>query len=136
VPNVQGCTVAVAEGMRVTTQRGARAIDLERTDAAFAIDDSTVQALDATPDEPRSSTSRSSVRARGPRRGDGRRRVRPAVALFDEQAGPGGQIHRGIARSPLARADVLGADYWAGGALVRAFERSGARYVPGRACGR
>jgi len=50
VPNVQGCTVAVAEGMRVTTQRGARAIDLERTDAAFAIDDSTVQALDATRD--------------------------------------------------------------------------------------
>ena len=132
VPNVQGCTVAVAEGMRVTTQRGARAIDLERTDAAFAIDDSTVQALDATRDP--TTIVDVAVIGAGPA-GLAAATVAAecglAVALFDEQAGPGGQVHRGIRRSPLARADVLGAEYWAGGAQVSAFERSGARYVSG-----
>jgi NADPH-dependent 2,4-dienoyl-CoA reductase/sulfur reductase-like enzyme len=159
IPNVQGCTVAVADGMRVTTQRGARAIDIERTDEAFAIEErrppgrpkgaapprgeasaariggmstSTVQALDAARDD--ASIVDVAVVGAGPA-GLAAATVAAEcgldVVLFDEQAGPGGQIHRGITRSPLARQDVLGAEYWAGGALVRAFERSGARYVPG-----
>jgi thioredoxin reductase len=53
-----------------------------------------------------------------------------SVSLYDEQAAPGGQIYRGIAASPLARRDILGDDYWAGGELLAPFRRSGARYVP------
>ena len=52
------------------------------------------------------------------------------VALYDEQSGSGGQIYRGITRSPLAQPEVLGTDYWQGAPLVRAFERSGAMHVP------
>ncbi len=52
------------------------------------------------------------------------------VALYDEQTGSGGQIYRGITRSPLIRPEVLGADYWQGAPLVRAFEKSGAVHVP------
>ncbi len=53
-----------------------------------------------------------------------------AVALFDEQPAPGGQIYRSVMASPVRRPEILGDDYWQGAALVRAFERSGATYVP------
>ncbi|MFO1322538.1 MAG: (2Fe-2S)-binding protein [Burkholderiales bacterium] len=52
-----------------------------------------------------------------------------AVALYDEQRAPGGQIYRGITTTPAARAQLLGDDYAIGAALVPPFERSGARYV-------
>jgi len=52
------------------------------------------------------------------------------VALVDEQPSPGGQIYRGIADGPLVHRDVLGEDYGRGTALVAAFERSGAHYLP------
>ncbi len=51
--------------------------------------------------------------------------------LLDEQQHPGGQIYRGVTRSPLARDAVLGDDYWRGEALVRGALSSGAHYVPG-----
>jgi hypothetical protein len=51
--------------------------------------------------------------------------------LVDEQPSPGGQVYRGVAEAPLARRDVLGEDYRRGAALVDAFMRSGARYLPG-----
>jgi thioredoxin reductase len=53
-----------------------------------------------------------------------------STALYDEQAGPGGQVYRGITSAPRAVAGVLGDDYWAGAALVAPFRTSGARYVP------
>lgn len=53
-----------------------------------------------------------------------------SVSLYDEQGSAGGQVYRGVTTSPLAQADILDADYWAGAALVRSCERSGARYVP------
>src|SRR4029078_1045651 len=53
-----------------------------------------------------------------------------STSLYDEQAGPGGQIYRGIMTSPLARPEILGDDYWHGASLVAPFMRSGARYVP------
>lgn len=52
------------------------------------------------------------------------------VALFDEQSAVGGQIYRGVTCSPLADPGILGADYWQGALLVRAFETSGAVHVP------
>ncbi len=52
------------------------------------------------------------------------------ATVYDEQSGTGGQIYRGITRSPLLRPEVLGADYWHGAPLVRAFETSGAVHVP------
>jgi thioredoxin reductase len=52
-----------------------------------------------------------------------------SVSLYDEQGGPGGQVHRAVTASPLAHAGILDADYWAGASAVRAFEHSGARYV-------
>lgn len=55
------------------------------------------------------------------------------VLVFDEQAVPGGQIYRNVetvvAERPNA-ARVLGADYTAGAALVRAFRGCGAEYSP------
>jgi thioredoxin reductase len=54
-----------------------------------------------------------------------------SVALVDEQPSPGGQIYRGIVDGPLARHDILGEDYGRGAALALAFQRSGARYLPG-----
>ncbi len=53
-----------------------------------------------------------------------------STSLYDEQAGPGGQMYRGITNAPRALADVLGDDYWAGSRLVASFRTSGARYVP------
>jgi len=52
-----------------------------------------------------------------------------ATVLFDEQPGPGGQIYRAIAASPLRRETVLGPDYWRGARLVEAFAASGAQHV-------
>jgi NADPH-dependent 2,4-dienoyl-CoA reductase/sulfur reductase-like enzyme len=53
-----------------------------------------------------------------------------AVALFDEHSSPGGQIYRNVMASPIRHPEILGDDYWHGATLVRAFERSGATYVP------
>ncbi len=52
-----------------------------------------------------------------------------SVSVYDEQGGPGGQIYRNVTASPLAHAAILDDDYWSGAARVKAFERSGARYV-------
>ena len=52
------------------------------------------------------------------------------VVLLDEQPTPGGQIYRAISTTPVRNRDILGADYWHGETLVRAFERSGAHYSP------
>ncbi|MDF3855769.1 NAD(P)/FAD-dependent oxidoreductase [Paracoccus pantotrophus] len=54
-----------------------------------------------------------------------------SVLVIDEQPAPGGQVWRGIERnasSPTFAA--LGADYREGEALVAAFRRSGAHYLP------
>src|SRR5207244_8268049 len=53
-----------------------------------------------------------------------------SVMLVDEQPSPGGQVYRGIGEAPLARRDVLGADFAGGVPLVDAFMRSGADYSP------
>jgi len=53
-----------------------------------------------------------------------------ATTVFDEQPSPGGQIHRAITASPLARPEILGEEYWRGATLVVDFLRAGARYVP------
>jgi thioredoxin reductase/bacterioferritin-associated ferredoxin len=49
--------------------------------------------------------------------------------VLDEQAGPGGQIWRGITATPLRRGSVLGRDYWDGAALAEDFAASGARHI-------
>jgi thioredoxin reductase/bacterioferritin-associated ferredoxin len=54
-----------------------------------------------------------------------------ATVLFDEQASPGGQIYRAVTTSPIKHDTMLGADYWSGAELARAFLASGAQYVPG-----
>ncbi len=54
-----------------------------------------------------------------------------ATVLFDEQPAPGGQIYRAITETPVKRRDVLGEDYWQGDRIARAFQASGAHYVPG-----
>jgi NADPH-dependent 2,4-dienoyl-CoA reductase/sulfur reductase-like enzyme len=52
-----------------------------------------------------------------------------SVALVDEQAHPGGQIYRDVARAGADRLQVLGNDYAAGRALVERFTQSTARHV-------
>jgi NADPH-dependent 2,4-dienoyl-CoA reductase/sulfur reductase-like enzyme len=52
------------------------------------------------------------------------------TVVLDENAAPGGQVWRGITSSPMPRGHILGRDYWAGEGIVRAFENSGAGYVP------
>jgi NADPH-dependent 2,4-dienoyl-CoA reductase/sulfur reductase-like enzyme len=54
-----------------------------------------------------------------------------ATVLFDEQAGPGGQIYRSVTESPLRGRAFLDADYWRGTELAQAFAASGAQHVPG-----
>jgi NADPH-dependent 2,4-dienoyl-CoA reductase/sulfur reductase-like enzyme len=54
-----------------------------------------------------------------------------STVLFDEQSSPGGQIYRGITRSPLDRQSILGDSYRRGAALAQALAESGAQYVPG-----
>jgi NADPH-dependent 2,4-dienoyl-CoA reductase/sulfur reductase-like enzyme len=56
-----------------------------------------------------------------------------SVVLLDEQGSPGGQIYRAIAQAPQRRLEILGPDYAAGGALLDAFRRSGARHEAGAA---
>jgi len=132
VPNVQGCMHAVAPGMRVETQRGARSLDADAA-APGALADPLTLAADASEEAARAAVDVAVIGA-GPA-GLAAATVAAecglAVALYDDQRGPGGQIYRAIGASPLARPDALGADYWAGGALVRAFERSGAAHVAG-----
>jgi len=57
-------------------------------------------------------------------------RARMSTVLFDEQTAPGGQIYRGITRSPFSDRSILGPDYWAGEPVAREFAASGAQYVP------
>jgi len=53
------------------------------------------------------------------------------VALFDEQAQPGGQIYRNVDSSPLSRIDLLGHDYVFGGQLVQTLRHAPLDYFPG-----
>lgn len=53
-----------------------------------------------------------------------------AVLLADENPAPGGQIYRAVSTSPVSKREVLGADYWKGGALVSRLEQSKAAYAP------
>ena len=55
------------------------------------------------------------------------------VLVLDEQAAPGGQVYRNVETVAAGRpnaARVLGEDYVAGAAVVRAFRGCGARYSP------
>jgi thioredoxin reductase/bacterioferritin-associated ferredoxin len=52
-----------------------------------------------------------------------------STLLLDENAGPGGQVWRAIASTPLTERDYLGADYWAGTDLVQAVQSSGAEII-------
>ena len=57
-----------------------------------------------------------------------------SVVVLDEQAEPGGQIYRNIARNAANGRelnDILGADYMRGAALVEAFRNAGADYWAG-----
>jgi len=54
-----------------------------------------------------------------------------AVAVLDEQQGPGGQIYRAVTSAPPQRLGVLGPDYAAGLELAQRFAKSGARHVAG-----
>ena len=49
--------------------------------------------------------------------------------LVDENAGPGGQIYRGITTTPVCNRSILGNDYWSGRALVDEARTSGATIV-------
>jgi thioredoxin reductase/bacterioferritin-associated ferredoxin len=52
-----------------------------------------------------------------------------STLLLDENVGPGGQVWRAIASTPVVERDTLGADYWAGGDLVRAVHASDAEII-------
>jgi thioredoxin reductase/bacterioferritin-associated ferredoxin len=52
-----------------------------------------------------------------------------STLLLDENAGPGGQVWRAIASTPVTERDHLGADYWAGTDLVQAVRSSGAEII-------
>src|SRR5260370_23622387 len=52
-----------------------------------------------------------------------------STLLLDENAGPGGQVWRAIASTPVTERDRLGADYWAGADLVEAVRSSGAEII-------
>jgi NADPH-dependent 2,4-dienoyl-CoA reductase/sulfur reductase-like enzyme len=52
-----------------------------------------------------------------------------STLLLDENAGPGGQVWRAIASTPVTERDRLGADYWAGAELVQAAQSSGAEII-------
>ena len=54
-----------------------------------------------------------------------------STLLLDENAGPGGQVWRAIASTPVTKRDDLGADYWAGTELVQAAQASGAEIIQG-----
>ncbi len=50
------------------------------------------------------------------------------VVLIDEQASPGGQVYRALAEAPTERANLLGADYQRGRALLDSLRKSGAEH--------
>jgi thioredoxin reductase/bacterioferritin-associated ferredoxin len=52
-----------------------------------------------------------------------------STLLLDENAGPGGQVFRAIASTPVTKRDQLGADYWVGTDLVQAVRSSGAEII-------
>lgn len=52
-----------------------------------------------------------------------------STLLLDENMGPGGQVWRAIASTPVVDRGTLGADYWAGEDLVREVRASGAEIV-------
>ena len=52
-----------------------------------------------------------------------------STLLLDENVGPGGQVWRAIASTPVIEQDHLGVDYWAGADLVRAVRSSGAEII-------
>ena len=52
-----------------------------------------------------------------------------STLLLDENAGPGGQVWRAIASTPVVERGRLGADYWAGADLVQAVCASGAEII-------
>lgn len=54
-----------------------------------------------------------------------------SVIAADENPTSGGQIYRGVEAGPLAKADLLGAEYRAGRALAEAFAACGAQHLPG-----
>ena len=52
-----------------------------------------------------------------------------STLLLDENAGPGGQVWRAIASTPVTERDRLGVDYWAGADFVEAVRASGAEII-------
>ena len=52
-----------------------------------------------------------------------------STLLLDENAGPGGQVWRAIASTPVTERDHLGVDYWAGADLVQAVRSSDAEII-------
>jgi NADPH-dependent 2,4-dienoyl-CoA reductase/sulfur reductase-like enzyme len=52
-----------------------------------------------------------------------------STLLLDENIGPGGQVFRAIASTPVTERDRLGTDYWAGAELVQAVRGSGAEII-------
>lgn len=54
-----------------------------------------------------------------------------STLMLDENAGPGGQVWRSIATTPVRAPQILGADYWAGQPQVAALRASGAEIVHG-----
>ncbi len=54
-----------------------------------------------------------------------------SVLVVDENAGPGGQIYRGIGTPAMQDRTALGAEYWAGQVLATQFEDSALDYAAG-----
>jgi NADPH-dependent 2,4-dienoyl-CoA reductase/sulfur reductase-like enzyme len=52
-----------------------------------------------------------------------------STLLLDENAGPGGQVFRAIASTPVTERAQLGADYWVGADLVKAVRASSAEII-------
>ena len=52
-----------------------------------------------------------------------------STLLLDENAGPGGQVWRAIASTPVVERNLLGADYWVGDDLVQEARASGAEII-------
>ncbi|WP_338829459.1 NAD(P)/FAD-dependent oxidoreductase [Bradyrhizobium sp. 27S5] len=52
-----------------------------------------------------------------------------STLLLDENPGPGGQVWRSIASTPVKAREQLGADYWAGADLVAELQSSGAEII-------
>ena len=52
-----------------------------------------------------------------------------STLLLDENVGPGGQVFRAIASTPVTERNQLGADYWVGADLVQALRASDAEVI-------